>query len=287
MKRWSSMLLAVLVLGAVPSPGKGIPPIPKDAYFIQDYAGIVPAATREKIGRLQQRAFTSNDTPIIVVTIRSMADYGYAGYPIEDFARTWFNNWQIGKKRPDGTLINRGMLLLVSVGDRKARIELGADWGSRADDYAANIMATAIVPPFKEGRFDQGIYNGVFELAELASGGPDQIPMFNIEASIPEILEQVTGPGNVSTSPLPKYAIFAVTALGFILIGLSFVFPSQRKTLLILGIGLIFVAWLFWVFVVILALMAKGKGKSGGGYRSSGGFGSGGFSGGGGASGSW
>jgi uncharacterized protein len=278
----------VLWLGLLPLAANAvIPPIPKDHAFIQDYAGIVPAETRTHIGRIQERAFASNDTPIMVVTIRSMADYGFAGSTIEQFAQQWFNSWQIGKRSPDGQLINRGILLLVSVGDRKARIELGADWGHEADTYAADIMDNTIVPAFKQGNFAQGIHNGVAALADLAAAGPGAIPEKRITDTVVGWVEDAAGPGQVSTSPLPKHLILGTTAIGVILIGLSFIFPSQRKLLLCLGIGLIVAAWLTWAVIIILALFAKGKGRSGGGFSSSGGFGSGGFSGGGGASGKW
>lgn len=65
-----------------------IPPAPADSHFIQDYAGVVPEETRLQIGRVQERAFNADDTPIMVVTIPSMADYGPADATIEDFARS-------------------------------------------------------------------------------------------------------------------------------------------------------------------------------------------------------
>jgi uncharacterized protein len=288
MRRIAAIAAVGLALLADVVAAGGVPPIPKDSHFIQDYAGIIPTPTRDRIGRLQRNAFLSNDTPIMVVTIRSMADYARGGSTIEAFANEWFNAWQIGKRLPDGTLVNKGMLLLVSVGDRKARIEFGADWGHDADRYAENVMSDAIIPSFKQGRYDQGIYNGVAALAELAALRPEGVPSAPISDSFAEVIEQVTGPGAVSTSPFPKHIIFIVSAIGAVLVGLSFVFPGQRKTLLVLGIGLIVAAWAFWVILVIVALVSKKNSRhSGGGFSSSGGFGSGGFSGGGGASGSW
>lgn len=48
---------------------------------------------------------------------------------VEQYARQLFDHWGPGFKDR-----NYGILLLVSVGDRKARIELGAGWGGEAAD---------------------------------------------------------------------------------------------------------------------------------------------------------
>jgi uncharacterized protein len=289
-KRAGSAALPGLLLAATAF--AAIPPVPSDHFFIQDYAGILPTETRDRIGHIQDRAFTSNDTPIVVVTVRTMADYGFAGSTIEQFATQWFNTWQIGKRAPDGTLINRGMLLIVSVGDRKARIELGADWAHDADAHAKGIMDNAIIPSFKQGNFPEGIHNGVAALAELAGVGPANVPKPSPTETVTQWVDQAAGSAQVTTSPLPKHIILIASALGALLIGLSFVFPNQRKFLLGAGIVLILGAWLFWAMLFVFALLTKGGkgsrgGSSGGGFSSSGGFSSGGFSGGGGASGSW
>jgi len=280
----------IALQAAAAASAAGLPEIPTDKKFIQDYAGILPEPARKQIGEIQRTAFETNDTPIIVVTVRSMADYGYAGSSIEIFARDLFDKWQIGKRRPDKTFINRGILLLVSMGDRKARIELGADWGRDWDGQCTYIMDTEIIPAFKQGRFAQGIVNGVVALGAMAGAGPEAEPPSRVVNQAQQFVEQVTGPGEITTSPLPKYIIFGVSALGLLLIALAFMLPGQRKALLIAGTTLILGAWFLWIAVVLAAMFLKSRGGgsgAGGGYSSGGGFSSGGFSGGGGASGSW
>ena len=70
------------------------------------------------------KLLTDKATPIIVVTIDSMAQHGGANMPIETFAALLFNQWQIGHAKLEGQDWNTGILLLVSKGDRGARIEL-------------------------------------------------------------------------------------------------------------------------------------------------------------------
>ncbi|MFH0907944.1 MAG: TPM domain-containing protein [bacterium] len=278
----------VILQAAATAPAAGLPEIPADKKFIQDYAGIIPEQTRQQIGVIQKTAFESNDTPIIVVTIRSMADYGYAGSTIETFARDLFSKWQIGRRRMDKTFVNRGILLLVSMGDRKARIELGADWGHAWDGHCTHIMDAEIISEFKQGRFPEGILSGVIVLGTMAGAGPNASPPSQVVNRTKDFVEKVTGPGAVTTSPLPKYIILSMSALGIVLIAASFFFPVRRNALLIAGITLIAAAWLFWLVLVVAAMFLKWRGGgAGGGYSSGGGFGTGGFSGGGGASGSW
>lgn len=274
------IVLAVLGLALVArAPALSIPPTPSDSSFLQDYGGLVDKATAQAIGEAQREAYERYDTPIVVVTVPSMATYGGQGGSIEGFARAWFDAWKIGKRAADGRVLNKGMLLLVSVGDRRARIELGADWGRLWDGQCETIMNDRIVPAFRRGDFAGGILAGTQALRDLAKRGPGA--------------EQPSGPIDwtggrevVSTTPLKSNPLIIATVIGVALIVLSFFFPDHRKLLLYFGLGIIAVAWLLWLFLALLLLLFGGRGRSGGGFRSSGGFG-GGFSGGGGASGSW
>src|SRR5262245_11342433 len=122
-------LLAPSIASARISP----PEKPAGNFFVQDYAIVVHRSDLPAIAEVQQRAFEQHKTPIIVVTISSMRMYGNAD-DIESFAREWFDRWKIGTGSE-----NKGILLLLSIEDRKARIELGRDWGRRWDDHCSKI----------------------------------------------------------------------------------------------------------------------------------------------------
>ncbi len=316
----TSLLLVAVVWGAT-AHAQNIPPVPANGSFVQDYAGILRPDAVADISAHQRGAWEKQETPLIVVTIRTMADYGGRGMDIEEFATRWFNQWQIGKKRPDGTLVNRGIMLLVSVGDRRARIELGADWGRGWDGYARRVMDDAIVPRFRSGDFSGGIAAGVRELAAMAEAGPgarqpaatpaagpapagaspfSQVvqgaapavpPSEMARGAAPRVDDRVAG-----LSPLPRKIVWLMVIGGIVLIVAAFLYPEMRKPLLIAGAGLVIVGLFTWVIVAVLAMFAGAKSRSGSGGFSSGGggfssggggFSSGGFSGGGGASGSW
>lgn len=145
---------------------------PGDRDFILDRAGMIRPADAESIRVICDQLLTEQVIPIIVVTVESMARYGGQGMSIETFAYELFNQWEIGYESVNDTAWNRGVLLLVSRDDRKARIELGATWGRDADPYCQQIMDEQIIPNFKDGQFSAGILAGVVALDKLSRNEP-------------------------------------------------------------------------------------------------------------------
>lgn len=286
------LAIALLLAGLPAWAALNLPPVPADSNFIQDYAGLLGPGDASRIGDVQRIAYEQHNTPIIVVTIDAMSAYGGAGYSIERFAYELYNHWEIGKRDAEGRLLNQGILLLISTGDRKARIELGADWGRRWDAYADDIMQGTIVPAFKRGAFGVGTVDGVTALLTMAESGPDATP----PASLSDYLGDLNQPPSPMT-PIPLWGVGLMIAGGVVLIVASLLFPEHRKVLLIAGVGLVGVAVFFWLIAIALfaigALISRGRGgRHGGGFgggfsAGGGGFSSGGFSGGGGATGSW
>jgi len=230
---------------------------PEPRQFVLDKADLIDAATEAAIKKAADKLLTEHATPIIVVTIDSMAAHGGAGMRIETIARLLFDQWQVGHATLGKQKIpwNTGILLLVSKGDRKARIELGAGWKREKDAVAQQIMDERIVPAFKRGNFAEGIQAGVTALDAMAREKP-----------LPRV-----------PRPWWHYAL----VVGFIGLAIFTIASLIRR-------GSSGWAWLFWgVVFSILGMLLYNMLTS----RSSGGFGGGsfggGFSGGGGATGSW
>ena len=230
---------------------------PGDREFVSDKADMLDAAAVTKIREVCDKLLTDKATPIIVVTIESMAQHGGGmNMPIETYAAMLFNQWQIGHAKLQGQDWNTGILLLVSKGDRRARIELGAGWGRTENQTCQQIMDEHIIPQFKQGDFSGGIVGGVEALDKMARK-----------------LELPSRPRSASEYIIPLVfvglAIFTAVSL-------------YRR-------GASGWAWLFWggVFTVLwFVLRSMAERRSSGGGFGGGSFG-GGFSGGGGASGSW
>ena len=234
------------------------PETPAPSQLIQDYARIINEENKAAIRKIQFEAYEQFDTPIVVVTISSKAEFNASGKGIERVAHDLFDFWQIGKRDKNDNLINQGILLLVSVGDRKARIELGGDWGRAWDDHCDDIMQRSIVKRFKSGDYSGGILAGVEKLAEMGKAGPDSDP----SALSSSFFENMDEPIN-QISPIPKIWALLAIGVGFLLVLLGLVVPEYRMTLIVAGLVIIALVVLFklliWGIVIIVGLMSKGK----------------------------
>ncbi len=238
---------------------------PDQREFILDKAQILDENTETELRATCDQLLNDKAIPIVIVTIESMADHGGGGLRIETFARLLFDQWGIGHAAltlEDGGKSfswNHGILLLVSKGDRKARIELGADWGREKDALCKQIMDQQIIPQFKQGDFGGGIVAGVAGLDAMAR-----------EKELP-------------SPPEPWWHVALVIAFTGLV---TFTVVSLIRR----GSG--GWAWVFWaaLFAIggyMLYQMLNSSGSGGGGGSFGGGSCGGGFSGGGGASGSW
>lgn len=143
---------------------------PGQRKFILDRADSIAASDQRRIRELATALLNDKATPIVVVTIESMAAYGGAGMSIEQFAQRLFDQWGIGQASLDGQPWNTGILLLVSRDDRKVRIELGAGWKHERDTLAQRIVDEQIVPRFRQDDFSGGVTAGVEALDKMARG---------------------------------------------------------------------------------------------------------------------
>ncbi len=249
-------LPVLLLLGAAPAGAVRLDlEPPGDREFIRDLAELITPEHEKQIKQACDKLLTEKATPIIVVTIPSMAAHGGADLRIETFARLLFDQWGVGHAKLGGQDWNTGILLLVAKGDRKARIELGAGWKREKDALCSKIMDELIIPAFKQGKFSEGIVAGVAALDKMARG-----------LKLP-------------TRPRPWWHYLLV--VGFIGLAIFTIVSLVRR-------GSSGWAWVFWgvVFAIVGYLLYNMLTRRSGGGFSGGSFG-GGFSGGGGASGSW
>ena len=173
-----TLWMAVLLLGSASVDEVRYPAKPAPRDFILDEAKVVKPDQAAEIRILCDEALTKKKAPIVVVTIPSLASYGAAGWPIERYSLNLMSEWGVGWSE-----WNYGMLLLVSTGDRKARIELGGSWERRKDDEAKRVMREQIIPHFKKGDFSKGILEGVRGMQAIALDAvPSRAPSRNMPA---------------------------------------------------------------------------------------------------------
>jgi uncharacterized protein len=307
-----TMLFTAAILGlAEPQGDVRYPARPGPREFILDDAELLPAPVQAEIRTLCDETLTQQKVPIVVVTITSLANVGAGSWPIERYAMNLMAEWGIGWED-----WNYGMLLLVSPGDRKARIELGGSWARRKDEEARRVMSQRIVPLFKRGDFANGILEGVkglraiaLELGAPAPGGapaapspsPTELPPPSTRAPEPNALPGLGG-GSCSMCSLPVIigVIVAVIVLSRVVGGRGVTtwggsgpgFYRRRPFGSGFGGGLIGGALGGLLYDTLRGRSSRGHGGSSGssgsrrGSFGGGSFG-GGFSGGGGATGSW
>ena len=219
------------------------PELPLKGNFVVDQTETLKSIDIDELNKISASLWQEKKIPIVTILITSLGSMGAGDQSIARYTQELFNHWQLGLKER-----NYGIILLVSLSDRKARIEFGRDWDHRYDKEARDIMQYYIVPKFKNAQYARGIIDGVKALNKLVRG-----------LKLPEIKQ-------------PWW--YGPLAVGFILLIIGVIvslFRSGRSGwgwALIIGIGL-----LLWY---ILRNSGNGGGLSGGGSG-----------GGGGATGSW
>ena len=140
-------------------------PPPPSGSFVADEANIIDPQTQNKINQISKSLLEEEKIPLFVVTIPSLINYQAGNYNVDQYARMLFDKWGIGFKNH-----NYGILLLISKGDRKARIEFGAGWNNAHDQEASYIMNDLIIPNFKTGNYSKGTLLGAQGLNSAARG---------------------------------------------------------------------------------------------------------------------
>jgi uncharacterized protein len=111
---------------------------------------------------------------VVVVTLPRLAELA-AGMQIESYATALFNAWGIGSADRDD-----GVLILVAIGDRTVRLELGAGYPEAFDAEARQVLDNAVLPGFREADYAGGLTTGLRSLRSRIidphRGGADAPP---------------------------------------------------------------------------------------------------------------
>jgi uncharacterized protein len=129
---------------------------------VNDFAGLLPAAEKEALEARCRQLRERTGAELAVVTLRSLQ-----GGQIDDFANKLFAEWGIGQKGR-----NNGLLLLVAMDERRARIEVGYGLEPIIPDVlAGRIIDNQLRPQFREQRYAAGLSAAVNALVELVEKG--------------------------------------------------------------------------------------------------------------------
>ena len=226
-------LASALVLALVPVPSLDGP--------VVDRAGVLGPSEKARLDDLARAARDANGGkgPQLGFLIVPSLD----GEPIESFSIRVAEAWKLGAETRDD-----GLLFVVSIEDRAARIEVGGGLeGDLTDVQAGRIIRDRMLPAFRQGAYGAG----------LQAGAADALSQLGVDAGQPPPRD-----GGAPINPLILAVVLVAFAIGARFLGIPIRFGGPG------GFG---------------GFGGGGRrGGGGGGYRGGGG----GFSGGG-ASGRW
>ena len=124
--------------------------------YVKDEAEVLSAPAEQYLQSLGRQLDQKTTAQLVVVTVKSLN-----GAPLEDYSLQILRTWGIGSKEK-----NNGVLLLISTGDRKSRVEVGYGLeGALTDSITGQIQDQFMIPYFKENKYEEGIIRGYEELA--------------------------------------------------------------------------------------------------------------------------
>ncbi len=128
--------------------------------MVNDNAGILSKQEEQELEQLLRSTESGTSAEIALLTVKNLS-----GLTIEDYSMRVVEQWKLGKSDRDN-----GILLLVSVDDRKVRLEVGYGLEDIVTDAKSSyIINTLILPEFRKGDYYQGIREGLRAASGLIS----------------------------------------------------------------------------------------------------------------------
>ncbi len=251
-----SLLLIFILMAAVFASEVELPR--KTSRAVNDFAGILNPGFESEAERYLRTLYEQSGYSLVAAIVDSLG-----GMSVEEYSARLFRKWGIGDKDTD-----MGLLILLSSGERKARIEVG--YGAEAlinDAKAGRVLRDHMIPYLKNNDYEQALASGIKALSMIITDGK------GLSAAVSG--RDPRG-GRYGHSQYGKQAEISPLGLLILIIILGFMLATP------FGRSLLF-------FMVLSSLMGGrrgGRSGFGGGFGGGGSFGGfgGGMSGGGGAS---
>lgn len=234
------------------APGQTGKRYPEPRGRVNDFAGVLRSAEARQLEAVLADLSRRAEAEVAVVTMRRVE----AG-DVKTAAVELFEQWGVGPAKTD-----RGLLMLVSMEDRRVEVEVG--YGLEEvlpDGKVGRILDRHVIPYFKAGDISAGVVRGALTFAAVIAE----------DAGVPLGAESV-GAAAAARAPAPAGPLAAVLRILFLIVMAALFVRNPLLFLLFLGAG-----------------GGRGAGGFGGGGFGAGGFGGfgGGLSGGAGTGRSW
>ena len=237
--RW--FVIAFLLLAAACACAEPVSQL-KPTDYVNDFAHVLNSGTISQLDNIFEQLDHKANTQVAVVTINSLD-----GADIDSYAVELFKQWGVGGKSS-----NRGVLILLSVGDHRYRTEVGYGLEPILPDGKVGGFGREAVPLLRQNDYSGALLLMSSRIAEVIAQ----------DAGVQ--LTGATPPSPPSSDGNPRRSALSIAVL--VIIGLILLLTRGGRTLLTL---------------LFLSGAGFGGGRRRGGWGG-GGFGGGGFSGGGG-----
>jgi uncharacterized protein len=132
-------LLFLLALPALAVDWKALKP----EGYVSDFAQVVDPQSKAELESYAARVQQATGAQFAFVTLPSLQ-----GEPIEDVTNDIFHAWGVGEKTKDN-----GLMVLLSVGDRKSRLEVGGGLGGDIPDGMAGLILDDMRPGLRQNQY--------------------------------------------------------------------------------------------------------------------------------------
>jgi uncharacterized protein len=125
--------------------------IPAPEMHVVDRAKIIDKETEGRLNAFLSELETKTGAQMVVLTVKTTG-----GVPVDQFSIDVANAWKLGQFEQ-----NNGVLMVIASKDRKYSIEVGSGLERiLPNDFCAEIGKVLFVPNFRNGNYNEGIYQG-------------------------------------------------------------------------------------------------------------------------------
>ena len=151
-------LISLPAMIAVPVDGVENVHLKDRTRFVTDGAGVMSAQGLRRADLMLADIWEQSSAEPVVVIVDNLDGEG-----ADDYATRLFTEWGIGKKDKDN-----GVLVLISVGDRRAVIRTGyGAEGVLPDAIASGIIRNDMAPRFRQGDYEGGVIAAINTLSKV------------------------------------------------------------------------------------------------------------------------
>ena len=130
---------------------------------VNDFAGILAETDNKTMGEMLKNFQDSAGVDVELVTVKNVEDYGGQAADIDSFTEGLSKAWNAGSQA------GKGILMIVSTGDRRIKVITSGAFGPEYDDLMLEIVNKKVIPFFRQADYSRGIYEGVREIIKQLS----------------------------------------------------------------------------------------------------------------------